>query len=60
MQGAMTKLAALLLGALTFLLLDGGLSSAFAHGVADGDKGFIQEGTDNLTRLDHRAPFPPR
>ncbi|HEX8570646.1 MAG TPA: HupE/UreJ family protein [Caulobacteraceae bacterium] len=26
-----------------FLLIDGALSSAFAHGVAEGDKGYIQE-----------------
>ncbi|WP_293677403.1 HupE/UreJ family protein [uncultured Phenylobacterium sp.] len=44
----MTKLAALLLCALAFLFLDGSLSSAFAHGVADGDKGFIQESSGPL------------
>ncbi|WP_416173300.1 HupE/UreJ family protein, partial [Brevundimonas sp.] len=26
-----------------FFLIDGGLGQAFAHGVADGDKGYIQE-----------------
>ena len=42
----MTRLAALLLCALTFLFLDGSLSTALAHGVADGDKGYIQESSD--------------
>ena len=40
-------LAALLLAAL-FLLLDGALGQALAHGVAEGDKGYIQESSGPL------------
>ncbi|MBU3971781.1 MAG: HupE/UreJ family protein, partial [Alphaproteobacteria bacterium] len=32
-----------LVAILVFFLVDGGLGQAFAHGVAEGDKGYIQE-----------------
>jgi hypothetical protein len=39
------RLAVLTLVALILLVLDGALSQALAHGVAEGDKGYIQETT---------------
>ena len=34
---------------LLILFLNGLLTAAFAHGVAEGDRGYIQKGADRLT-----------